>query len=52
LGRVPLKGEQLDYANLRMVIHGGDQKRITRVLICSEQVGAAADSSTLNESVP
>jgi len=33
LGRVPKKGEEISHQGLRMRIHGGDQKRITRVLV-------------------
>ncbi|MBI4961944.1 MAG: HlyC/CorC family transporter [Desulfomonile tiedjei] len=33
LGRVPKKGEEMDYEGLVMRIHSGDQKRITRILV-------------------
>jgi len=33
LGRVPQKGEEIRYENLFMRVHGGDQKRITRMLV-------------------
>jgi magnesium and cobalt transporter len=52
LGRVPLKGEQVNFGNLRMQIHGGDPKRITRVLIHAEQNAAACGSSAPDQSVP
>ncbi|MFH1116602.1 MAG: hemolysin family protein [Pseudomonadota bacterium] len=35
LGKVPVKGEKLDFEGLCMKIKGGDQKRITRVLVTS-----------------
>ena len=42
LGRVPLKGEELRFDDLMMQIHGGDQKRITRVRVTQE---ALSDSN-------
>ncbi len=36
VGQVPEKGEEVTYQGLRLVIHGGDKKRITRVLVLRE----------------
>ncbi len=33
MGRVPRKGEELTYGGLQMRIHGGDPKKITRILV-------------------
>lgn len=33
MGRVPGRGEQMNYDSLSMRIHGGDKKRITRVVV-------------------
>jgi magnesium and cobalt transporter len=33
LGRVPKKGEEMNYEGLTMRIQAGDQKRITRILV-------------------
>jgi len=45
MGRVPRKGEEITFSGLRMRIHGGDQKRITRVLITSDTHEAEAPKS-------
>jgi CBS domain containing-hemolysin-like protein len=36
MGKVPLKGEEMVFEGLRMRIHGGDEKRITRVIVFRE----------------
>lgn len=43
-GRVPHKGEELTLAGLRIRIHGGDQKRVSRVLIYTKEEGTAGSS--------
>jgi len=49
MGRVPRKGEEITFSGLRMRIHGGDQKRITRVLLTSgyDETGAPEGPSTV-----
>jgi magnesium and cobalt transporter len=49
MGRVPRKGEEITFSGLQMRIHGGDQKRITRVLITPgfEETGAPEGPSTV-----
>lgn len=44
MGRVPLKGEELRFSDLRMQIHGGDQKRITRVRVTQEAPSESASA--------
>jgi len=36
MGKVPLKGEEMVHQGLRLRIHGGDEKRITRVMVFRE----------------
>lgn len=52
MGKVPRKGEEIAYAGLRMRIQGGDQKRITRVLVTREVEADAATSSSHQEPHP
>jgi len=48
MGRVPRKGEEIECSGLLMRIHGGDQKRITRVLVkqIREETGEPSGSPT------
>ncbi|MDQ7784985.1 MAG: hemolysin family protein [Desulfomonilaceae bacterium] len=52
LGKVPVKGEELNFRGLCMKIKGGDQKRITRVLVTVGSVHEADSSACLPEPVP
>lgn len=46
MGKVPRKGEEITHGGLRMRIQGGDQKRITRVLVTLEvEADAGAPAS-------
>jgi CBS domain containing-hemolysin-like protein len=50
LGKVPIKGEKIEYGELEFKIQGGDQKRITRVLVskCPE-TQAQVDQTETNQ---
>ena len=50
LGRVPEKGEEISYGGFRMLVHGGDQKRITRVLVVPADEDKLQDTSARPES--
>lgn len=52
LGRVPSKGEDLSFENLHMKIQGGDQKRITRVLVKCEKRTPDETSPVPPEPIP
>jgi CBS domain containing-hemolysin-like protein len=52
MGKVPRKGEEITYEGLRMRIQGGDQKRITRVLVTLEVEADAGTSSSHQEPIP
>ena len=52
MGKVPRKGEEITYEGLRMRIQGGDQKRITRVLVTLEVEADAGTSSSHQEPNP
>ncbi len=52
MGKVPRKGEEITYEGLRMRIQGGDQKRITRVLVALEVEADAGTSSSNQELIP
>jgi CBS domain containing-hemolysin-like protein len=52
MGKVPRKGEEITYEGLRMRIQGGDQKRITRVLVTLEVEAEAGTSSSHQEPNP
>jgi magnesium and cobalt transporter len=52
LGKVPVKGEELSFEGLSMKIKGGDQKRITRVLVTVESEQGTVSSTCLSEPVP
>lgn len=52
MGKVPRKGEEITYGGLRMRIQGGDQKRITRVLVTLEVEADAETSSSHQEPNP
>ncbi|MEW6349201.1 MAG: hemolysin family protein [Thermodesulfobacteriota bacterium] len=43
VGKVPEKGEELSHQGLRLVIHSGDKKRITRVLVSRESEHDGSD---------
>jgi len=45
MGKVPRKGEEITHGGLRLRIQGGDQKRITRVLVTLEVEDEAKMSS-------
>jgi CBS domain containing-hemolysin-like protein len=49
LGRVPRKGEEIQSQGLRMRISGGDQKRITRVMVASASTQDAEEVPALSE---
>jgi len=52
LGKVPRKGEEIRFEGLRMVIQGGDQKRITRVLIAPVEQETPGTLPAGPESIP
>jgi magnesium and cobalt transporter len=52
MGKVPRKGEALTYEGLQMRIQGGDQKRITRVLVTAEAQTGSGTASIQQESNP
>ncbi len=52
LGKVPVKGEELDFEGLCMKIKGGDQKRITRVLVTVGTKQETDSSTHQPETVP
>jgi len=52
LGKVPVKGEDLCFEGLCLEIQGGDQKRITRVLVTLEPEQGTHSSAGLSEPVP
>jgi hemolysin (HlyC) family protein len=52
MGKVPRKGEEITYGGLRMRIQGGDQKRITRVLVTLEAQSDDGTSSSHQEPNP
>jgi CBS domain containing-hemolysin-like protein len=52
MGKVPRKGEEITYEGLRMRIQGGDQKRITRVLVILEVEADSGTSSSHQEPNP
>jgi CBS domain containing-hemolysin-like protein len=45
-GKVPVKGEEIVFEGLRMKIQGGDQKRITRVLVFPQGNSGKIDASS------
>jgi len=45
LGRVPDKGEEVFYSGLRMLLHAGDQRKVTRVLITTADKGKVQDDT-------
>lgn len=47
MGRVPRSGEELLYGDLKLRIHGGDQKRITRVRV-ETPTPSESDIATVN----
>jgi CBS domain containing-hemolysin-like protein len=50
LGRVPAKGEEMTYGGFRLLVHGGDQKKITRVLVVPAGADKLPGASTPPES--
>jgi CBS domain containing-hemolysin-like protein len=52
MGRVPRKGEELTYEGLQMRIHGGDPKKITRILVLKLDPDAALESKPAHEEEP
>ncbi len=52
MGKVPVKGEELNFEGLCMKIKGGDQKRITRVLVTVKSEKGTDSSTSLSEPVP
>ena len=50
LGRVPAKGEEMTYGGFRLLVHGGDQKKITRVLVVPAGADKLPGASTPQES--
>lgn len=51
LGKVPPEGEELRFDRLRMQIHGGDQKRITRVLVIQEPANESASPFSPSDTI-
>lgn len=51
LGKVPVKGEELCFEGLCLEIKGGDQKRITRVLVTTESDQEPQSTTCLSEPV-
>jgi magnesium and cobalt transporter len=52
LGKVPKKGEEIEYEGLFMRIHGGDQKRITRIMVFPKAGEEAEPSSSMSQPTP
>jgi CBS domain containing-hemolysin-like protein len=52
MGKVPARGEEIRYEGLRMVVHGGDQKRVTRVLVSQVHEDDTKSSEPPPEPVP
>ena len=50
LGRVPEKGEEMAYGGFRLLVQGGDEKKITRVLVVPEGAGKLPGGSARPES--
>ncbi len=49
MGRVPKRGEELAYDGLSIRIHGGDEKRITRMVVRKKDVGSNQGAASVVE---
>ncbi len=45
MGKVPSRGEEMDYKGLRIRVHGGDRKSITRILVINTPDGQEPPSN-------